>query len=138
MHVDPLLTHAWVHCCAGLKRWLLLPPRTPPALLAEVGVGYALDAAHGSGGNERAPQLPSAVWFHRHHARVSGGAAAGWPPEYAPLELLQRPGECVFVPRGWHHLVLNLAWTSAVTHNYASAAGAFETSRPPSRASRGG
>ena len=36
MHVDPLLTHAWVHCCAGLKRWLLLPPHTPPELLAEV------------------------------------------------------------------------------------------------------
>jgi len=108
MHVDPLWTNAWVTVLQGLKRWLLFPPSTPYESIGMV---------------EGKPQTPSSIWFRDYYDKVS---SQSWPKEFQPVEVLQYPGETVFVPAGWPHLVLNLELTVAVTHNYAAEFGPFQ------------
>jgi len=88
--------------------WLLFPPATPPE---EVGM------------IEGKPQIPSSIWFNDYYEKVTSDT---WPIAWRPVEVLQNPGETVFVPNGWMHIVLNLKLTIAVTHNYASEFGPFE------------
>ena len=47
----------------------------------------------------------------------SGGSGGS---EWWIHEFVQKPGDIVFVPSQWHHAVLNLSDTVAVTHNYCS------------------
>ena len=108
LHIDPLWTNAWVTLLQGTKRWMLFPPATPPE---EVGM------------IEGKPQIPSSIWFLDYYDKVT---SSSWPLEWKPVEVLQKPGETVFVPNGWMHLVLNLDLAVAVTHNYASEFGPFE------------
>jgi len=108
LHIDPLWTNAWVALITGRKRWMLFPPKTPPHLL-----GVLPDQ----------PQKSSAVWFAEYYDTVT---SPSWPAEYKPYEILQNPGEIVYVPNGWFHLVLNVEESVAVTHNYACEHGPFE------------
>jgi len=100
LHIDPLGTHAWVTVVEGCKRWVLFPPTTDPA---SIGM--------------QDPQIPSSIWFAQWYPRLQ----KEWETEFqGAVEVLQRPGETVYVPAGWPHLVLNLEDTVAITHNYAS------------------
>lgn len=37
-----------------------------------------------------------------------------------PIEVIQEPGEMVFVPSGWHHQVYNLEDTISINHNWVN------------------
>lgn len=96
LHIDPVGTHAWVTLIEGCKRWILFPAGTDP------------EAIH-----MRDPQIPSAIWFRDFYDQAMRDHADA-------VEVLQRPGETVFVPAGWPHLVLNLELSVAITHNFAT------------------
>ncbi|EER11012.1 Protein psr-1, putative [Perkinsus marinus ATCC 50983] len=107
-HVDPNATHAWNAVARGSKRWFMLPPSCIP-----VGVYPS-----GDGSNMTQPVSLLHEW---------------WPRFFEETEalygdkLLQgtcKAGECMFVPRGWWHCVINNDdnddITIAITQNYCA------------------
>ena len=109
-HVDPGFTGAWNWMLDGVKRWCLFPPHVSREIVC---------GGTASGSTPRANVS----------ANLTGeGAAYWWANQYPALkhrakelgmvEVLQQPGELIYVPAGWWHSVVNVTeWTVAVTHN---------------------
>jgi len=103
LHVDPLGTSAWNRLLLGEKLWLLFPPETPPELLQLTQSDIHCEEA--------------CNWMISMYPRTQCNS---WPQEYKPLLAFQFPGDIMFVPSGWWHLVLNVKTSFAVTQNFVS------------------
>ena len=90
LHIDPTGTSAWNTLIVGKKRWVMFPPHT---FKSEKDI--ELD--------------PGASWFINHY------------PKYKHkfhIDVIQNPGETIFLPNGWWHVALNIEDTISVTQNF--------------------
>jgi hypothetical protein len=113
-HIDPNQTHAWNACLKGRKKWIFYPPTTTPP-----GIFVTPD-----GGDVTVP-LSTGEWllsFWKYHLQNrSPTQDSPSPSSPHPLEVIVNPGELIFVPHGWWHMVINLDEESmALTQNYVS------------------
>ncbi|KAG0208055.1 hypothetical protein BGX28_000875 [Mortierella sp. GBA30] len=93
-HTDPSGTSAWNTLLSGHKRWALYPPHMIPP-------------GHDPTSQTR---LTSVEWYLDVYPFLA--------PELRPIEIVQYPGQTIYVPSGWWHMVLNMDDTVAVTQNF--------------------
>jgi hypothetical protein len=117
-HIDPNCTHAWNAPIIGRKRWIFYPPGVDPP-----GVYPSPD------GDDVCMPISIGEWFLTHwdeHVRRRDHP----DPSRRPLECTAFPGDVLFVPHGWWHMVLNIGddddvvgrgASVALTRNYVSA-----------------
>ena len=118
-HLDPTYTSAWNALLVGRKRWAFYPPGTvPPGVSVDWGDEDEGGASSGEADPRRDGCMPDDIetpsslqWYLEVYPTLS--------KEQRPIEIIQNPGDVIFVPCGWWHMVLNLDMTLAVTQNYA-------------------
>ncbi|ORX44116.1 Clavaminate synthase-like protein [Hesseltinella vesiculosa] len=109
IHTDPLGTSAWNALVKGHKRWALFPPGTPNDIIDppmkphdHEGVSWFAEV------------------FPKLQARTDPSDPRTLGEKLGMVQVLQRPGETIFVPGGWAHVVMNLDMTIAITQNFCS------------------
>ncbi|VIO86352.1 Uncharacterized protein BM_BM3686 [Brugia malayi] len=89
----------------GSKKWCFFHPQTPKNILKPTKKEGGIHP------NE------AITWFTTVYGRIS---SPNWLKQWRPIEAVQYPGEVIFVPGGWWHVVLNLTDTVAFTQNFCS------------------
>ncbi|KAJ1650458.1 hypothetical protein IWQ61_008745 [Dispira simplex] len=137
IHLDPLGTSAWNALVVGHKRWALFPPTTPRWLIDPPMKPFDHEAA--SWFYHVFPKFnqPPTAEFFRVYGHYYGYACSNQREAWnlacrhrhltlgefiGMVQVLHRPGETIFVPGGWHHVVINLDFTLAFTQNYCAPA----------------
>lgn len=108
-HTDPGQTSAWNALIKGRKRWAIYPPDHPPP-----GISFAQrncpNRKNASAAYDNALNMTSLAWYLHVYPTLKS--------HEKPYEVIQEPGETIYIPNGWWHLVLNLELTIAVTQNF--------------------
>lgn len=105
---------AWNTLLAGTKLWTLVSPCDALSGVWDMPPQASVDMC----GREQLELLLTTRYEHdpstlaKYQSELLGGSEK-------VLQFEQRPGETLFIPRGWAHAVRNLGSTIAITGNYA-------------------
>ena len=104
VHKDHAGTSAWNAVVVGRKRWVFFPPDIEGHMLETLEEGH--------------PDERSDYWYRWKYSTVVKNVfdATG----RKPIEVIQLPGEVVYIPNGWWHIVRNETFTVALTENFGN------------------
>jgi histone arginine demethylase JMJD6 len=120
---DHPLTVAWNALLVGCKLWCCLPPDADESLLLlnlddedenGDGDGHDNDEESSTASNEEF-DLSALQWFEQCDVELLFGAESTTRARI----IVQRPGEVVFLPAGWFHVVLNVETSTAISTSLA-------------------
>eukprot|EP01139_Manchomonas_bermudensis_P024390 Amastigsp_a842570_24.p1 type:complete len:386 gc:universal Amastigsp_a842570_24:1166-9(-) len=119
IHQDPGKTSAWNALVHGTKRWCFFPPHISGSKLKM----------------RKGVRDEGIDWFMEVYPKVKDDPSLGM------IEYTQKPGETLFVPWDWWHVVLNTSFTVSVTQNFCSRVNlpqvwAYQKTRKPCYARR--
>ncbi|XP_078600346.1 2-oxoglutarate and iron-dependent oxygenase JMJD4-like isoform X1 [Branchiostoma floridae x Branchiostoma japonicum] len=98
LHADVFHSYSWSANICGRKQWLFFPPGQEKQLRDTTG-SLVYDVSSDELQNSRR---------YPHYQQDTN----------RPIEVIQGPGEVVFVPSGWHHQVHNMEDTISINHNW--------------------
>jgi histone arginine demethylase JMJD6 len=122
---DHPLTAAWNAMLVGCKLWAALPPDVDESFLLLDEGNIPLHGSDDDGSGSEVGDdfdLSALEWFQR---SGGGGSSEGSGcrqgnkkklPACARI-IVQRPGEIVYVPAGWWHVVLNVQTSTALSYS---------------------
>ncbi|XP_019624929.1 PREDICTED: jmjC domain-containing protein 4-like isoform X1 [Branchiostoma belcheri] len=99
LHADVFHSYSWSANICGRKQWLFFPPGQEEQLRDTTG-SLVYDV--------RSEELLNSKRYPHYHK------------DTRPMEVIQGPGEVVFVPSGWHHQVYNMEDTISINHNWVN------------------
>ncbi|CAL1147980.1 unnamed protein product, partial [Cladocopium goreaui] len=105
LHHDVLLSHSWSANICGRKKWIFYPPDCKDQL--EIRPGH----------------WPASAQPDCYDAKEFPEAKQAFERR---IEVIQEPGELIFVPSGWYHEVENLTLAISINHNWLNASNVEE------------
>lgn len=93
-HTDVFGSYSWSANVGGYKKWIFFPRSTEPQNVYDIF--------------EKVPKSDHFDFKLKHHENFSY------------FEVIQGPGEVIFVPSGWFHQVENLTDTLSINHNWCN------------------
>lgn len=108
LHIDNMQTKFWMGLCHGRKRWRFVHPSQMPLLQP-----FFLDRL--------TPAFPMSlddVVAKHEAAKAAGEEQVAGLGAVTVYEVMQEPGDIVFVPDGWPHEVVNVETSVAVSCNF--------------------
>lgn len=106
-HADVFRSYSWSANICGTKKWILVPPGQEVLLQDRLGnLPYDVHSCDFKD-SEKYPKFKEEL--------------------YTPVEVVQYPGEVIFVPSGWHHQVYNMVDTISVNHNWFNGVSIYKT-----------
>ena len=94
-HTDVFGSYSWSANVSGYKKWIFFQPDTQPQNVYDI--------------SKVIPKSEDSDMKLKSHGDL----------EY--FEVVQGPGEVIFVPSGWYHQVLNMTDTLSINHNWFNA-----------------
>ncbi|KAJ8320765.1 hypothetical protein KUTeg_002352, partial [Tegillarca granosa] len=96
-HADVFRSYSWSANILGRKKWIMFPPGEEECLKDKFG-NLVYDVT--------SEELNDNSLYSRYCQLQH------------KIEIIQEPGEIIFVPSGWHHQVHNLEDTISINHNW--------------------
>lgn len=117
-HKDPNSTDAWNVVLEGTKLWVMLPPEMKPP-----GVFVSDDESEVMSPDGLAEWVKSGFWNDSiqisDEAEIDGIDKSNGPGRFRTCVVgITFPNECMYVPSGWWHMVINLEDSVAFTANF--------------------